>query len=218
MIEDFFAKVALAILFAICSSFLFVHNTQAAEPFIQFGVGETFAIPKYEDGIWYNENLPHQFHTHDLAYKVGLGLKFNPRWSVSLSYLQNSVDSLAVSDACFAVKCVGETPAKFHAIDKVQGAELGVVRTFRAGKFNPYLRGGILLGIHNLHANATSLEGVPLGQVDFSGTFFAPFIGAGVKYKWVFAEVSYYRMIGGFRGDPVSTSFVVPMIGLKHDF
>ena len=217
--SDFFAAIAGAILVGICAFFLTVHNAYAVEPFIQIGIGESIAIPVKTNGTWYDENLPHQFHTQGLAFKAGLGLKFDKHWSTTLSYIslgKNGVDALAVSDACLVASCTTETPSAFHTVDKVRGLELTGTYLFQTGKVQPYLKAGGFLASHKLHVDVTPAEGT-VQHADFSGRITGVVIGAGIKWKWLFTEINYYHGAGGSAA-PVSRSFIVPMIGGSYAF
>ena len=217
--SDFFAAIAGAILVGICAFFLTVHNAYAVEPFLQFGIGDSIAIPVKTNGTWFDEDRPHTFHTNSPAFAARLGIHLTPKWDATIGYFRlghNDVDSLAVSDECFSSKCTRETPSKFHVVDKVQGFELAAVYIFQTQPVQPYIRAGGFIAQHTLHVDVTPAEG-SVQHADFSGRITGVVIGAGIKWKWLFTEVNYYHGAGGSAA-PVSRSFIVPMIGMRHDF
>ena len=206
---------------------LLVSGISFAEPFIELGLGKTFFKPTVPDGVWYQQTFPHQFQTQDTATRVGLGWKFNIRWSVSVNYLRlgsNSSNGQFVWDHDYdqnAHKCKAncDAPYTFRAVDSAKGPELALTRTFDSGTVSPYLRGGYYRMLHRVDVSCTTFDGGNCGT-SFSGRVPMLFLGAGLRYKYFGLEVSYYKAIDSgpeadFKaGFPISTKAIVPMLSV----
>jgi hypothetical protein len=208
--------VSLIVLLA----FLFLATPAQAEPFLDLGLGATIFFPAYSDGAWYQEPFPHHFDTKDIAYRAGVGWRFNDHWSVAASYLHLgsiSVTAQAVSDDDYnnqTHQCLRhcQHPVSFRVEDSYQGGELTATRTFTDGPVRPFLRAGGAWLFHDLRVN-----GAPF----FMGRSFpAGVVGAGLTYKWISLEVSYYHILAhsgasGGVGYPVSESQLIPMVSVQ---
>ena len=204
----------------------------AGELYLDAGIGASLFVPTIGDGTWYQQGLPHDWKRDSLAYKVGLGYRFNERWSVSAAYLnlgQSGVDARTTLDDSYYDpinhKCLQKCDAlgSFKVRDRMQGGELTISRAFPVGNWSPYVKVGGAVMIHNLQA--VIVDSANMSVLNFHGNIPMIVLGGGVEYKpWhLYAETSFYHGLGGDDsgclggpcGWPISKQVLVTVFGVR---
>lgn len=186
---------------------------------IEFGLGQSQFKRIHRDNYWYQDPFPYQHDLTSAAWRLGVS-KRKGNWSYGLAYLDlgaASVKSDAIpSDEAYE-RCMGGDKSeegcgfptsKFRVTDRVRGLEVNATREFDLF----YLRGGLLIWHHKLHAindvggELRTLEVLP-----------APFVGVGTSYGPLFVDITYYHVTGD-GGYPIAKRAIVPMVGVRVPF
>lgn len=213
----------IALLFALIP----YKSSAESGPFMEASGGVAFYRMNDDDGVWYQDPYPHQFSNKAFAYRIGAGYKINPKWAVTLSWVdlgQVGVHSQAIySDEAY-FNCrdraitgsngCGHPKTTFDVKSLARGPELAV-------RFNPlewgYVRAGAMRWRHQLTASLPEFN-MALQEASWRTAVTA---GVGVMKGPFFAEVNYYSLIDGRHvegGYPPARSLIVPMIGLRLEF
>ena len=200
--------------------------------YLDLAGGGSFYSITAADGDYIQKGLPHSLDTRSLAYRVGLGYSFNDRWALRASYINlGSVKQSAkfVADQDYNAKlgqCVSNcaNAAPYRMTDNYKGLELVVSRSFRlseAWTVQASAGGAYLDHRFTINKNAGTNDESHRNR----GQFVAPVVGAGVGYRWIFTELSYYHGLGGSNGFmgqdqawPLSKEIVVAWFGIKVPF
>ena len=180
------------------------------------------------DGDYLQRTLPHSLDTRSLAYKVGLGWRFNERYSLSLAYLNLGTinqSAIFVPDENWDPKtgtCLnGCTRRKnYRMTDAYHGGELTVTRTFKLDEvWAWHLKGGGAYLMHRFTMNTEDGSGASLQHY---GQFPAVIAGAGASWKALYVSMDYYHGLGGSNGFmgqdqgwPLSKEMLVAWAGIK---
>lgn len=200
-------------------------EAHAGSFYLDFAGGLSIGTPctTLPDGDWYQKGLPYQCDTTSIAWRAGLGYRFNERWSIQASYLKPGDDHLKakyVSDADYdpiSHTCLTNcgNALTLVAKDKKQIVELSVARTWAYRDVQPFLRigGGAMLHEFSIYGTQSGF------YQEHSGTVPLGLIGAGLCYGIVCAEATYYQQIGPplivEYGYPMATNAVVSTMGVK---
>ena len=201
-------------------------------PFLDLAGGASQFLITATDGDYLQRGLPHDIDTRSLAYRVGVGYAFNDRWAARVSgfSLGNITQSARfVADADYNPKtgqctanCANAAP--YRMTDAYRGVELVVSRSFRlseAWTVQASLGGAYLDHRFTINKNAGTNDESHRNR----GQFVATVVGAGVGYRWLFTEISYYHGLGGSNGFlgqdqawPLSKEIIVAWVGVKVPF
>lgn len=185
-----------------------VSTAQAAEVFIEVGVGPSLMQRTTADGIWWQSPFPHHFDLTSLAYKAGLGVQLTEQWSLTASYVTLGTAKAVteyVSDDDYDHGRRDGSRKHLTAYDNYQGGQLVGRYRWTLGPVQPFLQGGVAVMLHHVVANRTT---------EFEGVIPMVTAGGGVCYWWVCGEVNYYRGVQAPQY-PISTSAVVPMLSVR---
>ena len=197
-----------------------------AELYLDLAGGATQFQITAADGDYIQRGLPHTIDQTSFAYRVGVGYRFNERWSVQGGYLNlGTINQTAqfVADADYNAKinqCVSNcvTAAPYRMTDKYHGGELTLTRTFTFDDYSLFLKGGGALLFHQFRI--ARYDGSQAHEND--GKFPALVLGTGACYQWACAEVNYYHGMGGSNGFmgqdqgwPLSKEMLVSLLSVK---
>lgn len=205
---------------------LLISPAWADNLFIEAAGGMTHFYRIHKDNYWYQAPYPYEHSLNSTAWRLGIGYQFSDQWSASVSWLNLGnvgVKARFVTDAQYS-RCLdgdhgpqgcGAPTQRFDIKSENQGPEFALRRDFK----NTYLRGGVFLWMFDFHMKGEAADGTPFdnNSDSFSGWRLAPFVGAGVKYKSLFAEINYYHGLGGKGGFPIAKQAVVPMVGFRWE-
>ena len=213
--------------------FLLVSECQPKEAhagaYLDVAGGMTQFLITAPDGDYLQRGLPRTLDTLSLAtYKVGLGYRFNPRWSVSIARVSfGTLNQTAkfVSDADYdpkAHRCLANCAGAptYRITDAYHGGELTVTRTFHLDEsWAWHLKAG---GAYLMHRFTINREDGTGQSNQHYGQFLSTVAGAGASYKWAYLEADYYHGLGGSNGFmghdqgwPLSKEQVVAWAGIK---
>ena len=180
------------------------------------------------DGDYLQRGLPHSLDTRSLAYKVGLGWRFNERWSIQAGYLNLGTvnqSAIFVSDENYNAKtgqCLNGCPnqANYRITDAYHGGELTITRTFKLDdSWAWHVKAG---GAYLMHRFTINRENGSHTFLQHYGQFPAVVAGVGASYKWAYLETNYYHGLGGSNGFmghqqgwPLSKEMIVTWFGVK---
>ena len=199
-----------------------------AEAYLDIAGGFTQFLITAPDGDYLQRTLPHSLDTRSLAYKVGLGWRFNERWSVQGGYVNFGTinqSAIFVPDENWDPKtgtCLnGCTRRKnYRMTDAYHGGELTVTRTFHLDEsWAWHLKGGGAYLMHRFTMNTEDGSGASLQHY---GQFPAVIAGAGASWKALYVSMDYYHGLGGSNGFmgqdqgwPLSKEMLVTWFGVK---
>ena len=191
-------------------------QAQALEPFIEVGAGASIFRPVRDDGVYYQQPLPHHFTTTDFGFRAGIGLQLNPLWSITASYIHFGMAKVSATvtldqnyvatNKCTMGPC--QPTNTENTWDRIQGEELVVSRKLMEGDFYPFVKLGGAYMTH--HVTTYSYTYAPSHNL-------AAVAGGGVCYKLLCAEATYYKGISG-NGSPVAKDVLMPMLSFKIPF
>lgn len=214
----------LALLLALLLAYEVAH---AGELYLDAAGGFTRFILTATDGDYIQRGLPSKLDLNSMAYKVGLGYRFNERWSVQGGYINlGTINQTAkfVSDEDYAAKqslCVKNcaTAPTYRITDAYHGGELTLTRTFKLDEsWSWHLKAG---GAYLMHRFTINKEDGSGQSNQHYGQFPATVVGAGIGYKWFRTELTWYHGIGGANGPnnssgwPLSTQLAVAWMGFN---
>ena len=206
-------KIILLLLLLLC------FPAYAGDLSIEFGVGQTHFQRIKRDNYWCQAPFECDRDLTSTAWRLGLMKKASPQWSYGVAYLNlgnATVSSLAIpSDEAYGRCAAGDRSSqgcgfgttRFLVTERTRGFELIGKREFD----DFYLRGGLYLWFHRLHARLPEHPGL---EAHFNGTILAPFLGVGIERGPFFVEISYYRGLGD-GGFPIAKEAWLPMIGMR---
>lgn len=198
----------------------------AGELYLDMAGGLTNFLVTATDGDYIQKDLPHSFDLRSLSYRVLLGYRFNPRWSVQGGYVNlGEINQTArfVADADYDAKagtCLNNcaNAAPYRMTDAYHGGELTITRAFIVKDYSLFLKGGGALLFHQFRV--ARYDGTQAHEND--GRFLSTVAGAGACYKVFCAEMTYYHGLGGSNGFmgqdqawPLSKEQVVTWFGVK---
>ena len=215
------ASWTLALLLACALAYDMAH---AGELYLDAAGGVTFYQLTTADGDYLQKGLPHTLDLQSMAYRVGVGWRFNSRYSIQAgAFSLGSVkqDALFVADQDYAGgMCLANcsTAASNKMSDNYRGLELTVTRTFPYDDWAVFLKGGGAWIEHKF-----SIVRLDYGVAHHhDGEYPAVVMGVGTSYKWAYVEVDYYHGLGsanGFMGHgqswPLSKEMLVTWFGVK---
>lgn len=214
--ECIFAAAVIALLYV-----LLFPKAHADELNLEFAVGQTYFKRIHRDNYWYQGPFPYEHDLTDAAWRLGISKKLG-KWSYGLAYLDLGtikVKSEAIPSDPAYFRCMdGDTSTNgcgypttwFRVTDRVRGLEFNAMR-----EFDPlYVRGGLMIWHHKLHALNGVHESCRCGEFRGQAAFLAPFVGVGASYGPLFAEISYYHSLGD-GAFPIAKRAIVPMIGIR---
>lgn len=198
-----------------------------AELYLDLTGGYTNFLLTAPDGDYIQKDLPHTLDLSSAAYRVGLGWRFNERWSVQGGYVNlGTITQSArfVADADYdakAGKCLNNcaNAAPYRMTDAYHGGELTLTRTFHPAKdWGLDLKAGGALMLHrftiNKNAGTNDETHRNYGRIPMTVA------GVGLSYKWAYVEMDYYHGIGGSNCTtpcdwPLSNEMLVTWAGIK---
>lgn len=198
----------------------------AGELYLNLAGGYTRFLVTAGTGDYVQTDLPHSLDLNSVAYRAGLGYRFNERWSLQAGYINlGTINQTAkfVADADYDAKnnkCLNNcgTAQPYLMTDRFHGGELTVTRTFAFNDYSVFLKGGGALLFHQFRI--ARYDGEQPHEND--GKFPATVAGVGACYKWACAETNYYHGLGGSNGFmgqsqgwPLSKEMFVSLISLK---
>ena len=199
-----------------------------AEAYLDVAGGLTQFLITAPDGDYLQRSLPHTLDTRSPAYKVGLGWRFNERWSVQGGYVnmgQITQSAIFVGDENYNAKtsqCTNGCPGRknYRMTDAYHGGELTVTRTFKLNdSWAWHLKGGGAYLMHRFTMNTEDGSGASLQHY---GQFPAVIAGAGASWKALYVSMDYYHGLGGSNGFmgqdqgwPLSKEMLVMWFGVK---
>jgi hypothetical protein len=189
----------------------------ALEVFLDGAIGPAFHTRTTPDGVWWQQPFPHSFDLRDVAWKAGLGLRFNEHWSVTGSYVslgETSARTEAVSDENYDHGDRKDPRVNLSATDRLAGPQLVTSYRWTQWPVQPFLSGGVAL-LH--HYGSATVREYPGPSFNFHGDIPMFVAGGGLCYAWLCGEVTYYRGVHA-PNYPISTEAIVPWIGLKIPF
>lgn len=203
---------------------LLASPAQAAELYLDAGIGAASHIPIKESGTWWQADQPHHFDTTALAWRTGLGLRLDDHWAMQAGYLNLGTTTSfthAVADEHFdfgAGKCFTscERVMLNTAREPVTGWEFFGRYTWHPGWIDPYVTAGMARLTHPTYSASTAYQSdvwVP-ADVVLGGTLWAGRVGGGLCYQWLCGDVTYYHGLTGL-DNGISERAVVSIIGLQ---
>ena len=211
----------LLLILLLCLSL--VSSISFAEPVIEIAGGISYFHQLKYDNYWYQEPFPYTRDETGRAWRIGVRNRINDRWSWSASWLdlgRNSVVSQYVTDADYDAdshRCLRgcDVPVTGTTTSSARGPEFAAI--YDLTPF--YLRGGIFIWLTKLGTTVVAHEKFDNFTFTYNerGFLTAPFAGIGVRYKWAFAEITYYHGLGG-GGYPLAKRATVPMAGVQIPF
>lgn len=193
-----------------------------AEPHFEFAGGKTYFQQEKKDNYWYQEMFPSR-HDHDAtSWRLAYVQPWAGKWSYSVGWVNlgsNSVHGFGVPDDDYndatntCTKC--DKVSQLNTVSTGYGPEVGAVYDFSE---NVYLRTGLFVWVTTLESKINRVVG-PKWETTYreQGFLLAPYLGVGVNYGRLFAEVNYYYGLGG-GGYPLAKQAVAPMLGFRHSF
>ena len=202
------------------------HSGYAGELVLDLSAGASKFLVTSASGD-YRQNLPADFDTDGLAYRVGLCWKFNEKWQSCGAWLNLGSlkqDALFVDDRDYNPK-TGQVTTAYGApvpnkiTDSYKGVELTLTRTFPLTQaISWHLKAG---GAYLEHKMTVTRMDLGIAHQAY-GQFPSIVAGAGVSYKWLYTEAIYYHGLGGSNGFmgqdqgwPLSKEMIVAWAGLK---
>ena len=190
---------------------------QAADLFVEGGIGVAQFQRTTPDGIWWQSPFPHHFELQSLAWKAGLGVQLDAHWSVTASYVSlGTIKAFteAVSDENFDHGDRKDPRVKLTAYDTYQGGQVLGKYRWTQWPVQPFLAGGVAIMAHQIRLDH---ELAAAAYTGYGGVLPMGVVGGGLCWQWVCGEVSYYR---GFQAPqyPISTSVFVPMATVRYQF
>ena len=197
-----------------------------AEVYLDLAGGLTRFLITAPDGDYIQRDLPHTLNLNSLAYRIGLGYRFNERWSIQGGYVNLGTikqDARFVADQDYNPKlsqCLANcaTAPPYKMTDTYKGLELTATRTFPLGDWSLFLKGGGAFSKHTFSI-------VRLDTASFhenKGQFYSVVMGSGGCYQWACLELDYYHGLGGsngFMGEPqgwpLSKELLVSWLSVK---
>lgn len=181
------------------------------------GFGKAMLRETQQDNLWQQNGFDHVSAQHSNAWKLGVGLKLNRYLSAELDYRdlgQFNSDAIYVDDSGHP----GNYNAKRHACDGPcstsfaswqHGTTRGIGLSIVAAPdwdCAPFLRAGAFY--HRSTFTVTQMKADPAitklstysydpRGIEFSDNKIGPMVGAGVRYKFLDVEWTYYPKAGG---------------------
>jgi len=102
--------------------------------------------------------------------------------------------------------------------DSSQGGSISLTRSFPFGDFSPFLGVGIWAATHtvswvawgeNIHQSTPRSQ-----EYSYNGILIGPMVTGGVCYKWVCAQVDYYKVMS-HSGYPIAKDIMMPTVAIK---
>lgn len=194
---------------------------------LQAGIGYAKIDRATTNGIWYQNDFPHEWDTADLAWKAG-GKLHHQGWVLEANYLdlgRFGIVSEAVGDHEYNFKedyCMAscDRPTKFSVMNSLQGFEVKVGHRWQLDPWIPAtfaLMGGGAVLFHELDVDTVNHKGHPWGT-DFDGTIGAAAFAGEVCWTWLCGEVSYYAKLTENHNPLMGTGMVVPMVKAQWTF
>jgi hypothetical protein len=193
----------------------------AGDFYLEAAGGLTHFYRIHRDNYWYQERYPYSHDVDASAWRLGIGKKLNDNWAATLSWVdlgKNGVRSTVILNDPVYSNCLngdsgpngcGYPKTNIHIVNENYGPEIAFRRSFDWF----YLRGGMMVWFTKQYH-----EGYPaFGR----GTMYAPMLGAGLQYKWLFLDASYYHVAintGRQENFPIAKQALVPMIGFRVPF
>lgn len=206
-----------SILIAILLCGIFATHAHAWDFAVNGGVGYSYADPPMTNGIWYQNQFPHQWDTQSLAWKAGVRAHHSG-WIMDVNYVdlgRYGVVSYAVCDPCYDFqedRCIRdcETPSRYTVNNHIHGVEakLGYRWELYDRTTVALMAGGAAL-FHRLDVDVKHETSRYL--TDFDGTIGAAVFAAEACYGWACAEVTYYQKLSENHNPLVGAGIVVPM-------
>lgn len=192
-----FEWIALRVLLIVLTFFLGVIVARAEEPYVYGGIGSANGSLVDKPGLWRHEGTPYTTDLKDLAFKAGLGLRFESGFFIEAGMIDPGsfgIESKFVTDAHYdpvAMRCKKEChkQSALSLNNDMLGGEaiVGYQHEF-VEFFRPYAKVGIA-GFSHQHSGVFtpykkkpvefSHDGNDLGQ-NFNGMVMAVAIGGGV--------------------------------------
>ena len=197
-----------------------------AELYVDVAGGLAQFMVTAPDGDYLQRGLPRSLDLRSLAYRVGLGYRFNERWAIQGSYVNfGTLNQTAkfVSDEDYSAKgsaCIKNcaTAPTYRITDKYHGGELTVSRTWE----HIYLKAGMAYLMHGFTINRE--DGTGQSNQHY-GQFLSTVAGLGWQHGPFYLEADYYHGLGGSNGFlgsdngwPLSKEQVVAWFGLRIPF
>lgn len=218
---------ALALIVAVGIFMLVECQPQSAHAgaYLDVAGGYTKFLLTAPDGDYVQKDLPHSLDLSSMAYKVGLGWRFNERWSIQGSYVNFGTlkqDAKFVDDRDYdpkAGKCLANCAAAIpnKMTDAYHGGELTITRTFHVNEdWSVGLKAGGALLMHRF-----TIMRMDTGTTHENyGRFPATIAGVQAGYKWAYIEMDYYHGIGPANcfngcGWPLSKEMLMTWFGVK---
>ena len=198
-----------------------------AELYLDAAGGLTQFMITTPDGDYLQRGLPHTLDLKSAAYKVGLGWRFNERWSIQGGYVNLGTvkqSAVFVSDENYNPKtsqCLNGCPGQsnYRMTDAYHGGELTITRTFPFNAYSLFIKGG---GAYLMHRFTIHQDNGSHTFMQHYGQFPAVVAGLGASYKWAYIEADYYHGLGGSNGFmghdqgwPLSKEQAVAWAGVK---
>ena len=200
----------------------------AGELFLDLAGGFSQFLITATDGDYLQRSLPHSLDTRSAAYKVGLGWKFNERWSIQGGYVNLGTvkqSAIFVPDENYDAKtatCLNgcTRQSNYRMTDAYHGGELTITRTFHLNdSWAWHLKAG---GAYLMHRFTLHQENGSHTFIQHYGQFPTVVAGVGASYKWAYLEADYYHGLGGSNGFmgqdqawPLSKEQIVLWFGFK---
>jgi hypothetical protein len=180
---------------------------QAASLYVDAGVGMAKHLPIMESGTWWQADQPYHFDTTAVAWRAGLGVNLTDHWAIQAGYISLGTvksETRAVADEHYdfgAGRCYRscERVMGNKAWEPVTGWEAFGRYTWHPGIVDPYVTFGAARLTHRTYSASTSVakqeDWIP-AEVVLGGILWAARAGAGVCYRWVCGDVTYYHLVG----------------------
>lgn len=175
---------------------------------VNVGLGSVLFKPTTPDGTWYQQAFPHEFDNLSLGYKAGAHVNVNG-WLIGANYVSlgtAGVKALATESdhdydlATHTCTANCDTPNSFDVTTKAKGWE-----TYVGYKWDYPLAPFLTVGLARFNQSTKAVvtahnESDPFITINTEGHYWAIRSGAGLCYKWVCADTTYYKGVTGQDG------------------
>jgi hypothetical protein len=175
---------------------------------LNLGLGSVLYAPTTPDGTWWQQPFAHNFDTLSLGYKLGANVNYHG-WLLGANYVdlgRAKVTALATqSDHDYDLathSCISncDTLNYFDVTTRARGWE-----TYTGYKWDTVLAPFLTLGIARFEQHTHAVVTAPGASDPFfniysNGHYWAVRSSAGLCYKWVCADTTYYKGVTGQDG------------------
>ncbi len=189
------------------------------------GVGSILFQPTTPDGTWYQQGLPHSFYNLSLGYKLGAHVTIN-NWLIGGNYIDLGASNVRALATTSDQNYDTHSHVCLRTCDRLNTFEV----TTRARGFEGYtgykwdypLSPFVTVGLAQFNQRTTAVvtahgKSEPFVTMTLDGQFYAVRLGAGLCYKWICADTTYYKGISGQDGAkfPVAQDALLTTVGIS---